>query len=189
LTGQVDAGAIFREINEVFKRYGVGKGVGFVPDRLEVSLDRDVSGLCTLVYREFFTYLPADVMEVAMGNAVEFLSSLGVPRDRINRLDGGVEVRLQGDARVVYFPILEMLIQDRDISANVDSACDSLKGSVHSLLELFDFTWAWDEESSRRWRSSVEKLNEIIEANPGMQREIEDLVKRHTGGLAKPEGG
>jgi len=116
-----------------------------------------------------------------MGNAVEFLSSVGIPRDRINRIGGGVEVRLQGDARIAYFPILEMLIQNRDISTNIDSVCDPLKVSIYSLLELFDLTWGWDEASSQSWRNSVKKLNEIIEANPGMQREIEDLVKKYIG--------
>ena len=74
-SGPLDAGSLFSEINTVFKKYGVGKGVGFVPDRLEVVMDRATSGACTLIYREFFTYLPPDVMELAMGNAVEFLGA------------------------------------------------------------------------------------------------------------------
>ena len=180
MAGQVDAGAIFREINEVFKKYGVEKGVGFVPDRLDISLERGATGLCTLVYREFFTYLPPDVMEVAMGNAVEFLGGLGVPRERIKKLDRGVEVTLEGDARIAYFPMLEMLIQDRGVAGNVDAALDSLKGSIRSLMDLFNFTWGWDKESEAMWRSNVTRLNEVIETNPGMQREIEEIVKRHS---------
>ena len=181
LSGHVDAGSIFREINEVFKRYSVGKGVGFVPDRLEVTLERAASGVCTLVYREFFTYLPPEVMEVAMGNAVEFLSGMGVPRERIRQLDHGVEVSLEGDARIVYFPVLEMLIQDRGIMGNMDAAFDSLKGSIRSLMELFDFAWGWDSASEEMWRSNIAKLNEVIEENPGMQSEIEEIVKKHSG--------
>ena len=181
LSGHVDAGSIFREINEVFKRYSVGKGVGFVPDRLEVTLERAASGVCTLVYREFFTYLPPDVMALAMGNAVEFLSGLGVPREKIKQLDGGVEVTLEGDARIAYFPMLEMLIQDRGVAGNIDPALDSLKGSIRSLMELFDFAWGWDSASEEMWRSNIAKLNEVIEENPGMQSEIEEIVKKHSG--------
>ena len=182
ISGRVDAGSLFREINEVFKRYGVGRGVGFVPDKLEVKLERSDSGTCSLVYREFFTYLPPEVMEVAMGNAVEFLSGMGVPRERIKSLDSGVEVTIEGDARIAYFPILEMLIQDRGIAKNLDLALDSMKTSIRSLTELFDFAWAWDSASEEMWRSNVAKLNEIIEKNPGMQEEIEAIVKRHSGG-------
>jgi len=179
-SGRLDAGSLFGEINAVFKKYGVGKGVGFVPDRLEIVMDRVASGACTLIYREFFTYLPPDVMDLAMGNAVEFLGGLGVPRERIKKLDRGVEVTLEGDARIAYFPMLEMLIQDRGVAGNVDAALDSLKGSIRSLMDLFNFTWGWDKESEAMWRSNVTRLNEVIETNPGMQREIEEIVKRHS---------
>jgi hypothetical protein len=186
ISGRVDAGLLFREINEVFKRYGVGRGVGFVPDRLEVKLERAPSGTCSLVYREFFTYLPPEVMELAMGNAVEFLSGMGIPKEKIRPLDAGVEVIIEGDARIAYFPILEMLIQDREIARNLDPALDSMKASIHSLTELFDFAWAWDAASEEMWRSNVAKLNEIIKENPGMQAEIEAIVKRHSGGSPPP---
>jgi len=180
ISGRLDAGFLFKEINDVFKKYGVGKGVGFVPDRLEVKLERAPSGSFSLVYREFFGYLPPEVMEIATGNAVEFLSGMGVPRERIRSLDAGVEVTIAGDARIAYFPILEMLIQDREVARNLEIAFDSMKGSIRSLMELFDFAWEWDSTSENMWRSNVAKLNEIIEENPGMQKEIEEIVKRHS---------
>jgi hypothetical protein len=31
------------------------------------------------------------------------------------------------------------------------------------------------------WRSNIAKLNEVIEENPGMQGEIEEIVKKHSG--------
>jgi len=181
MSGRVDAGSLLREINGVFKRYGVGKGVGFVPDKLDVTIERAASGTCTLIYREFFTYLPPEVMAVAMGNAVEFLASIGIPRERIKPLDSGVEVTLEGDARIAYFPMLEMLIQDTGIAGNVDSTLESLKGSLRSMMELFEFAWSWDTTSEEMWRNNIAKLNEVISANPGMQDEIEEIVKRHTG--------
>ncbi len=183
MSGRVDADTLFQEINAVFKRYGVEKGMGFVPDRLEITFERATSNVCALVYKEFFTYLPPKVMEIATSNAVDFLSNLGVPKEKITLLKSGVEVHLEGDARIAYFPILEMLIQDRDISMNLEPAIDSLKGSIRSLMGLFDFNWSWDKEAEERWRSSLAKLDEIIEANPGMQCEIDEIVKRHS--LAK----
>jgi hypothetical protein len=180
LADRVDTESLFREINEVFKRYGVVKGMGFVPDRLEISFERATSNVCALIYREFFTYLPTDVMALATSNAVNFLSNLGVPKEKITTLEKGVEVRLEGDARITYFPILEMLIQDRNIFSNLDSVIDSLKGSIGSLMGLFDFSWGWDTKAEERWSSSLAKIDEIIESNPGMQSEIEEIVKRHS---------
>ena len=48
-------------------------------------------------------------------------------------------------------------------------------------MELFDFAWGWDSVSEAMWRSNIEKLDEVIKANPGMQAEIEEIVKKHTG--------
>jgi hypothetical protein len=36
------------------------------------------------------------------------------------------------------------------------------------------------------WRSNVAKLNEIIEVNPGMQAEIEAIVKRYSSSGSPP---
>ncbi len=182
MSGGVDTGALYGEINSIFKKYGLGKGLGFVPDRLEITLERARSGSIILVYREFFTYLPAEVMEVAVGNSVDFLSGMGVPREKVKRLDSGVEVRLEGDARIIYFPILEILIQDREIASRIDGACGSMRESLTGLTGLFDFAYAWDSEAEARWRSGVAKLSEVIAGNPEMQREIEELVRKRTGG-------
>ena len=149
MSGRVDADTLFQEINAVFKRYGVEKGMGFVPDRLEITFERATSNVCALVYKEFFTYLPPKVMEVATSNAVDFLSNLGVPKEKITLLKSGVEVHLEGDARIAYFPVLEMLIQDRDVSMNLEPAIDSLKGSIGSLMGLFDFSWSWTRKRRR----------------------------------------
>lgn len=180
MPGRIDTGSLFGEINKVFKRYGLGKGLGFVPDRLEISMKRSTPSDFTLTYREFFTYLPSEVLEVATGNAVDFLNSMGVPPEKIIRLANGVEVTLEGDAKIAYFPILELLIQDRDITRNFDPALETLKGSVMSLLELFDFSWDWSPEAEEKWKSNIARLSEIIEANPEMESEIKELVKRYS---------
>lgn len=76
--------------------------------------------------------------------------------------------------------MLEMLIQDRGIAGSIYSALDGLKGSIHNLMDLFDFAWGWDSASEEIWRSNIEKLSAVIEANPGMQGEIEDIVKKYS---------
>ena len=181
MTG-VDTGALYSEINAIFRKYGLEKGLGFVPDKLEVNMERSRNGAVSLVYREFFTYLPPEVMETAVGNSVDFLAGMGIPKERVKILESGVEVRLGGDARIVYFPILEMLIQDREIASRIDSVCRSIRESLAGLSGLFDFAYAWDTESEARWRNGVARLSEVIAGNPEMQREIEELVRRRTGG-------
>jgi hypothetical protein len=181
---QVDADALFREINEVFKKYGVDRGVGFVPDRLDISLERRGMEGFSLAYTERFTYLPQDVMEFSLENAVQLLVRMGVPQDRITRLGDGVRVELSGDAGIIQFPVLEMLIQDRNTPVDLKPVCSSLERSMRALSALFDFAWEYGEETRERWSSSVQRLSEIIEQNPGLQEEIEEIMRRHTGGDA-----
>jgi hypothetical protein len=185
MSGRIDTSSLFGEINKVFKRYGLEKGLGFVPDRLEISMKRISHDGFALTYREFFTYLPLDVMEVATGNAVEFLDRLGVPPEKITRLANGVEVTLEGDAKIAYFPVLEMLIQDREIAQNIEVALEAFKGSIASLLELFDFNWDWSPEAEEKWKSNIARLSEIIEANPEIESEIKVLVNRYS--VQKPK--
>ncbi|MBD3171202.1 hypothetical protein GF326_01895 [Candidatus Bathyarchaeota archaeon] len=51
----MDFKELFKEINEVLKEYGISKGIGFVPDELEIQLTRG-DKLYKLEYVERFTY-------------------------------------------------------------------------------------------------------------------------------------
>jgi hypothetical protein len=53
---------------------------------------------------------------------------------------------------------------------------------MRALLTLFDFAWEYGEETREKWSSSVQRLSAIIEQNPGLQNEIEEIMKRHVGG-------
>jgi hypothetical protein len=181
---QVDADALFREINEVFKKYGFDRGIGFVPDRLEINLARHSADGFSLAYTERFTYLPREVMELSLENAVQLLVRMGVPQERITRMGDGVRVELSGDAGIIQFPVLEMLIQDRNAAADLRPVFSSLDRSMRALSAMFDFAWEYGEETRERWSSSVQRLSEIIEKNPGLQGEIEEIMRRHTGGDA-----
>jgi len=179
---QVDADALFREINEVFKKYGVDRGIGFVPDRLEISLARHGANGFSLAYTERFTYLPKEVMDLSLENAVQLLVRMGVPQERITRIGDGVRVELSGPAAIIQFPVLEMLLQDRNTPVDLELVCSSLDRSMRAMSAMFDFAWEYGEETRERWSSSVQRLSEIIAKNPGLQEEIEEIMKRHTGG-------
>ncbi len=40
MAGKLDADAMLRDLNAVFRKYGVERGVGFVPDVLEIRTER-----------------------------------------------------------------------------------------------------------------------------------------------------
>jgi hypothetical protein len=171
---------LFAEINTIFKRYGVDKGIGFVPDRLKIDIIRGKQGVFEINYQEYFNYLPPEVMEIAVGNAIELLTRLGIADDKIIRLEGGVQVTLKGDSSVINFPVLEIIIQNQDLSKSLDSTCDNLKESIRNLLNLFEFNYEWTAEAEMFWRNNISRLNEIISSNPDLAKDIENLVKKYS---------
>ena len=51
-----DLEAMFKEIETIHKKYGIPKAMGFVPDKLEITLERKEIDKFNLTYSEFFNY-------------------------------------------------------------------------------------------------------------------------------------
>jgi len=171
---------MFNEINEVFKRYGVTRGLGFVPDRLDITTERRANGSIHLLYRERFTYLPVEVLEIALENAVSFLIQFGAPKETIKILSDGVEVELEGEIGLTRFPILELMIQDRLFVEETEKTCKDVQSSLRSLMNLFDIAWDFSPEVQKKWSNTLGKLGILIEEHPEMQTEIEEIVKKYS---------
>jgi hypothetical protein len=174
------ADAMFNEINKVFKRYGVTRGLGFVPDRLDITTERRANDSIHLLYRERFTYLPEEVLEIALENAVSFLIQLGAPKEKIKRLSDGVEVELEGETELTRFPMLELMIQNRRIGEEVEQTCRDIQSSLRSLMNLFEIAWDFSPEVEKKWHNTLGKLNILIDEHPEMQTEIEEIVKKYS---------
>ncbi|MFP3951498.1 MAG: hypothetical protein ACLFVP_05105 [Candidatus Bathyarchaeia archaeon] len=174
----MDFKELFKEINEVFRRYEISKGIGFVPDDLEIHLSRE-EDLYKLEYVERFTYLPSKIRDTATDNAVRLLMNMGVPKSGIETLEDGVRVKMSGHHRVVLFPILELLIQNPRIEEELPERLGEIRNAIESLTSLLEFQWNYDDETREEIKRSINDLAKIIEENPEIQREVEDIIKRH----------
>lgn len=174
----MDFEELLKEINEVFRRYDISRGIGFVPDDLEIHLTREREAY-KLEYTEKFTYLPSEIRDTATDNAIRLLVNMGVPESGIERLDDGVKVVMRGQHRVVLFPILEMLIQNPNIKEELPEMLEEIRTAIESLTKLLEFQWKYDDETKEEIKGSINDLAEIIEENPEIQREVEEIVKRH----------
>jgi hypothetical protein len=169
---------LIKKIQSVFRKYGASKGIGFVPDRLEIKLERD-DGFFTLNYGEYFSYLPVELRELAIENAIEVIKNMGVRDEGIEREGDGVRVKMSGDARLITFPLMELMIQNPDVEEDLSNVCDQMKNSINSLMEVMDFHWNYDEEVEEKMNNKLEKINEIIKNSPELEEEIQNIIEKH----------
>jgi len=170
---------LINEINKVLHEHGIKKGIGFVPDDLEIKVTRK-NGVYNLIYVEKFTYLPDEIRSSAIDNAVQLLRNMGLQEQGIETLETGVKVTLTGDHRVLQFPILELLIQNPEIVNTLPEQLDEINTTVESLTKSLAFHWTIDEETNTEIKNSVTDIAQILEENPDIQKKIHEIMKKHT---------
>jgi hypothetical protein len=173
----VNIKGMFREIEEINRKYGVPKTMGFVPDRLEIVLQRRENEF-DLTYTEFFNYLPDNVLETAKNNVVQLLQQLGIPQ-KITELEKGVRVQISGDPRVALFPMMELLIQNRNIGSELEQILASLRSNAQIWLDFSDLHWDWKGETENKYKDFIATLEKIMEEHPSYASEIQAVIEKY----------
>jgi len=173
----VDMKDMFREIGEINRKYGVPKTMGFVPDRLEITIVRG-GDTFDLTYTEFFNYLPADVLEEAKNNALQLIQQLGILRE-VTNLERGVRVQMRSDFRVVPFVMMELLVQDKNVQADLEPILNALRMNTQMWLSFGDIHWDWKEETENKYREFIATLERVVEEHPSYTSEIEAVIEKY----------
>lgn len=169
-----------KEIEMIRKKYGMPKGMLFVPNKLEITLERKELDKFDLTYSEFFNYLPSHVKNMAIQGTIQLLHQLGTPLETITRMENGVKVQITGDFRVACFPITEILMQKKTVESEIKAIFDSISKNHQMLNILGDFHWSWNDETESKWKNSFKTLFKIIREHPSFPSELEAVVKKYT---------
>ena len=175
-----DLEAMFREIEMIYKKYGMPKGMGFVPDKLEIVLERKEIDNFDLTYSEFFNYLPYHALNMAIGNVIHFMRQMGFPLEKIVRMENGVKVQISGDFRVAFFPIIEIISQYKDNETDIEAIFDSISKTRQLFTRLLDFHWDWNDETESKFNNLVKILYELMREHPSISEELEAVIKKYT---------
>lgn len=178
----VDFVKMFNEIKVVREKFNMPKGLLFVPDKLEISVQRISSDNFHLSYKEFFSYLPNQVIDKVIPMTINLLVQIGIPRERITRIDGnGVGVEIDGNLLQIGSSILsELLIQKRLDDAELSSFFNSVQETRKVFVELGDFEFEWNSEIEKMYYGILENLSKVMRDHPSALAEIEAIVKRYT---------
>lgn len=172
---QIDLESMFEEIASLYKRYGISKNIGFVPDKLEIVLERKDVDKFNLTYSEYFNYLPTHIQQIAIEQTIHLLQQIGIT-ERIERVDNGVKVKISGDFPIVTFPIAEILIQNKNNGSEIKKILDSLQKNYQLFTTFFDFQWKWDDETENK----IKKLIKISTEHPSISSEIDAIVNKYS---------
>ena len=177
-----DFEGMVNEIVTVKEKYGFPKAMYFVPDKLEITLQRMGEDKFSLDYQETFSYLPPLFLGRAIQNVVNFMSQSGVPKENITVLDNGVKLKLTGSFVLIASCILfEILIQKRTEESEIISLTDSFIKTHKMFSRLSDFYWNWNNDIAKKFESLTEKIYRIMLDHPSARSEIEAIARKYTG--------
>jgi hypothetical protein len=167
-------------IHKLYQKYQLPKMLGFVPDRLEITMNRHHDQQFTLRYTERFLYLPDYALETARDNAIQLLHQLQVPIATLQPVDKGVQLQLTSDARLIWHLILELLMQLNQPAPTVRAQLDTLYQQYQLFRVLLDTQWHWDTTVAETFAHVTTTLETLMQDHPTFNEELMNILKHVT---------
>lgn len=179
----IDIEGMFNELKSVREKYKLTNSILFIPDKLEIAVQRTSYDNFELVYKEFFTYLPEKALNVVIPNSINMLTQIGIPRESITQINSnGVKLELSGNLIKIMAVILsELMIQKRMKEEEEISKVFKVVQKVTKLLSnLSEFEYKWNEEIAKRYFDILDKLFKVVQEHPSVVREMQAIVDKYT---------
>lgn len=178
---------ILDEIRALREKYGLPKGVMLVPDRLEISLERNSYDNFHLSYKEYFNYLPDFVLDLVIPITINMLTQTGIPRERVVRIaKNGVGMEIDGTALMIMGLILsELSIQKRFTEEEITILVSSLGKLRRAFTDSQDLEFEWNNEIEERYFKNLEQTGAVVMANPSFVSEMEAIPKKYSESIEK----
>lgn len=178
---------ILDEIRALREKYGLPKGVMLVPDRLEISLERNSYDNFHLSYKEYFNYLPDFVLDLVIPITINMLTQTGIPRERVVRIaKNGVGMEIDGTALMIMGLILsELSIQKRFTEEEITILVSSLGKLRRAFTDSQDLEFEWNNEIEERYFKNLEQTRAVVMANPSFVSEMEAIPKKYSESIEK----
>jgi len=175
------------EMRAVREKYGLPKGILFVPDRIEISLKRNSHDNFHLSYREYFDYLPNLVLDLVLPVTINMLVQTGIPRERIERIaKNGVGMELDGNALMVMGLILsELSMQKRFSEEETTNLTNSIARLRRAFTDFSDLEFEMNDEIAQRYLSILQQTGVFVMANPSFVSEMEVITKKYAASIEK----
>jgi hypothetical protein len=167
------------EMRKLREKYAMPKNILLVPDKLEIQVQRIAYDRFYLSYKEYFSYLPNEILNLFVPATMNIMSQIGVPKEKVTRIaENGVGIELDGNLSIIAGAVLrELLIQKRFNEDETVSFFSTIARTVKALNEFSNVEFEWNSEIEKRYFDTMMKLSEVIQAHPTLSSEIEAIVK------------
>lgn len=168
------------EMRKLREKYAMPKSVLLVPDKLEIQVQRIAYDRFHLSYKEYFSYLPNEILNLVVPATMNIMSQIGVPKEKVTRIaENGVGMEWDGDFSIIAGAVLsELLLQKRFKEDETISFFSTVARTVKALNEFSNVEFDWNSEIQERYYDTMEKIFEIVQAHPMLSSEIEAIVKK-----------
>jgi hypothetical protein len=169
---------MLQDIQQLYQKYNLPKMIGFVPDRLEITVTRHGSNQFTLDYTERFTYLPDHALDTARENASQLIQQNRVPIEKIQPVERGVRIQITSDAQSMLYLILELLMQLECTEDVVKSQLNAIYHRYQLFTKLLDVFWRWNAEVKQTFAQHTTDLDAVLEEHPTFIDELMALLHK-----------
>jgi hypothetical protein len=176
----IDLEAMFNEIKTIREKYNIPKGMAFLPDKIEIILEREGTNNFNLTYSESFNYLPEHVLNVARESTIQFIQLMGLHLKKIIQTEKGVKLQVSGDFSVASSPIIEILLQSETNEQMIKDVFERICKIYQMFNQLFKFYRHWDADTEIEFNNWIMALNRIKQEYPSFFSEVEEVVKKYT---------
>jgi hypothetical protein len=170
------------EIKAIREKYGMQKGLIFVPDKLSISIERISYDNFHLSYAESFNYLSSEVLDMVVPVSINMLVQMGFPRERVTRIsENSVGIEMDGDLLLILGLVLsELFIQKRFEDTEISLLFDTVQKSRKAFTESADFEFEWNSDIEKRFDDIMSNTFKVMQEHPSIVSELEAVVKKYT---------
>jgi hypothetical protein len=168
------------EMRALKEKYAMPKGILLVPDKLEIQVQRIAYDRFHLSYKEYFNYLPNEMLNMVIPVTMNMMRQIGIPKEKVTRIaENCVGIELDGDFFLIAGSVLvELLLQKRFNEDETISFFSTVAKMVKALCEWSSLEFEWNSEIQQRYYDTIGKLFEVMQAHPTLLSEIEAIIKK-----------
>lgn len=173
----------FKELNELREKYSIPKGIGFVPDKIVIELERKENDKFKLDYYEYFNYVPPHILNQVIPLTITLMQQMGVPSEATCQLENGIYIKLEGYSSVIFHPIIELFLQSEKNTQNIENSLVLLHDMIMMFLNTINFKYEYTTEIENEFLSNLLRMQQLMLNNPTISKEFEALHRKYSESL------
>jgi hypothetical protein len=169
------------DLKAIREKYGLPKGILFIPDRYEIAIKRNSYDRMYIDYKEFYDFLPDTALDIFIPMQINQLTQMGIPKEKIGRIGKNcIGIELVASASFILCTVLgQLALQKWFTDQELDRMMNGTKLMRKIMTDAYDFEFKWDSAIEAKYASFLMKFGQILLENPAARIESEEVMKKY----------